>query len=234
MERSSLRNRCSMDELKRIEERLNSAGLRTLVDVKQKVIVVGIERKDVSPRSGQFIVQRWEREVFVDKWDIDFPIFLEDLCVIWNETGSWSFRNSIGKVIGFDPLNSVRVDSLDYEGAAKMASDYLLKAPLRFEHWVVPVYQHPTWTVKRVSECIETAREVHIGDAEDAYAYAMEDVSFSGVKYEWKNKEHAFIRFFGKEERWRVLYLRYDLSDAMIAIDQVERRMADQELASAP
>ncbi len=203
---------------------LVSANLTVITDPGGTSLVVGVERQDLIHQDQRTTVQRWGRKVFIEKWDGEKPTCLEDSCLIWERNGSWNFRNDIGKVIGWDWLNSVRIDAQTLEKVAETAISYLLKPPMQLSHWLVPVFQHPTWRIPKLSECITSAREVHISEAEDIKADAMDAVTFSGVEYAWHNKEQAYIVFRGHDEPWRVLYLRYDLSDAMIAIDRAEKR----------
>ncbi len=203
---------------------LVSANLTVITDPRGTALVVGVERQDLIQQEQRTTVERWGRKVFVEKWDNEQPTCLEDSCLIWELNGLWSFRNDIGNVFGWDWLNSVRIDAQTLENVAEIAISYLVKPPIRLSHWLVPVFQHPTWRIAKLSECISSAREVHISEAEDIRAQAMDAVTFSGVEYAWHNKEQAYIVLRGYDEPWRVLFLRYDLSEAMIAIDRAEKR----------
>ncbi len=52
----------------------------------------------------------------------------------------WNFRNYIGKVIGWDWLNSVRIDAQTLEKVAETASPTSSNLPMRLSHWLVQCF----------------------------------------------------------------------------------------------
>lgn len=82
------------NELDQIAETLNQANLATRYFPYRDNLVVGVERKDLDIQDNQDIV-RWERNVSASRWEIGKPVLLEDSCVVWKETSTWSFRNTI-------------------------------------------------------------------------------------------------------------------------------------------
>lgn len=225
MEPLSLSDWDSMSEVEQILGRLKDAGLATFCDNASGLILVGIARSDLDVAEVEKKVRRWERDVFVELWDFDplNSLLVEDTCVLWNANGAWVFRNSTGFIVGCETLHAVRCNCLSAESAAETAISYLLQPPLRFHHWLIPVFQYPTWNVEGVARSLASSREVHYCDALLQVELARANVSFSEETYEWKNKDNAYIRFDGQDEKWRRLYLRYDLMDSIVTFDWVER-----------
>jgi hypothetical protein len=207
-----------MANFSRICEYLTHKGVFARYEARNMCFWFGIERPPDSKGLDYVIVKRFGRDVVKRLADEKRNLVLEDECHLRCEGELWVFRNSIPS-IGFERLDSIVFESNRLRDAYGAVCRYYLRPPIKIKEWTVPIFQHPTWNLNAAKSCIANAIVVPFAVAEERRRTGSETAKLFGLPHRWENKSNSFLRILGDSAPLRYLYLKYDLSEALVATD---------------